>query len=134
MAKRIVREPGSDVVEALEESQIIISRLTTVEVISALERQHREGQLSAEDRSQTLEYLRGLFQRILVSEITASICDRSAELLARHPLRAADAIQLAGALDLAAELGQDMPFVVFDRRLRRAAQMESLEILPERIP
>lgn len=125
-----MREPGSDVVEALQESEILISRLTTVEVVSALERRHREGELSTADRSRTLDYLRGLFRRILIGEITASICDRANEILARHPIRAADAIQLATALDLRAGLDEATPFVVFDRRLRLAAEAESLGVVP----
>jgi len=55
---------------------------------------------------------------------------RGERLLAVHPLRAADAQQLAAALlwSRGATAGQD--FVSFDQRLREAARREGFAVLP----
>jgi predicted nucleic acid-binding protein len=51
------------------------------------------------------------------------------DLLARHPLRAADAIQLASALMLSTRSGRAVDFVVYDHRLADAAAAEGLRVL-----
>ncbi|MEO8092931.1 MAG: hypothetical protein ABI726_09525 [bacterium] len=52
-------------------------------------------------------------------------------LLAVHPLRAADALQLAAANAWRGGFGRRPPFVCFDQRLRDAAAREGFEVLPE---
>jgi hypothetical protein len=52
-------------------------------------------------------------------------------LLAVHPLRAADAMQLASALMWAGERPARSGFVSFDTRLREAAAHEGFLVLPE---
>ena len=67
------------------------------------------------------------FHEIDPSEDLRLIAER---VLAVHPLRVADALQLACALVWARQrpLGHD--FVCFDRRLREAAEREGFTILP----
>jgi len=50
--------------------------------------------------------------------------------LAAHPLRAADALQLAAALTWSAEQPGGEGFVCLDDRLRDAAQREGFAVLP----
>jgi hypothetical protein len=66
----------------------------------------------------------------LLPEVTA----QARALLQRHALRAADAIQLASCLYLVEQLGESVPFVAFDARLRAAARAEQLGVLPARVP
>jgi predicted nucleic acid-binding protein len=50
--------------------------------------------------------------------------------LARHPLRAADAAQLAAAMVVAPEERTTLGFVCLDARLSEAAEREGLEPIP----
>ena len=50
-------------------------------------------------------------------------------LLARHPLRAAGAGQLAAALLVQEQLGSGLAFVCLDQRLSLAAERESLRTI-----
>jgi predicted nucleic acid-binding protein len=61
----------------------------------------------------------------MIPEIAA----QARALLARHPLRAGDAIQLASCLYLERELREAVPFVAFDQRLSDAARAEGLTVL-----
>jgi hypothetical protein len=50
-------------------------------------------------------------------------------LLRTHPLRAADALQLAAALSLGAALRRQLGFVCADDRLAAAAETEGLPVI-----
>ena len=65
---------------------------------------------------------------ILPSEAIRSRADR---LLAVHPLRAADAFQLAAGLIASEDRPADLPFVTLDDRLAEAARKEGFLVLPE---
>ncbi|MBT9584706.1 hypothetical protein IV102_15285 [bacterium] len=52
-------------------------------------------------------------------------------LVASHALRAADALQLAAALNWAEASGEPAALVSLDQRLREAALREGLQTLPE---
>ena len=56
--------------------------------------------------------------------------ERAERLLAVHPLRSADALQLGAALVWARERTTGLGFVSFDERLRRAAGQEGFTVLP----
>ncbi len=51
--------------------------------------------------------------------------DQATEYLKQHPLRAADALQLAAAL-----VAHQPTFVTLDERLRKAAEAEGFIVLP----
>ena len=55
---------------------------------------------------------------------------RALRLLNTHPLRAADAMQLAAALVASDERPESLPFVCLDDRLRDAARKEGFKVLP----
>lgn len=65
---------------------------------------------------------------MLPSEAIRARADR---LLAVHPLRAADALQLAALLAASEERPADLPFVTLDDRLAEAARKEGFSILPD---
>lgn len=53
-----------------------------------------------------------------------AVRERAERVLGLHPLRAADAMQLAAALVLVDDRPRKRPFVVVDRRLTDAAKRE----------
>ncbi len=83
---------------------------------SLLTRQQREGRLTA---NSTLR-----IQRIFLKHV--SVMARARGLVARHPLRTLDAIQLACALEVMATLNDPVTFIGADIRLLAVAAAESL--------
>lgn len=125
-AERYVREAGSLAVEAaMAHGPAARSRLSEVEVVSALARQAREGWLSAAERDLALAAWRSEMQRMDLIELTATITARARVLLWRHTLRAGDAIQLASAMHLSQAAGA-IAILAYDARLCAAARAEGL--------
>ena len=100
---------------------------TRVEIASAVERRVREGAIDRTQRRRLLDKFGSLAREW--DEVTDLVAVRSkAEaLLARHPLRAADAGQLGAALLVAAE-DPGILFLCLDERLATAAELEGLRI------
>jgi len=65
---------------------------------------------------------------VLPSEAIRSRADR---LVGIHPLRAADALQLAALLAASEERPVELPFVTLDDRLADAARKEGFPVLPQ---
>lgn len=126
-AKRYLFEPGADeVIRLVQEASVAISRLTVVETASAVERQQREGRITAAESTRMLADLQSDTAGILLIEVDVYVCRIAVEALRRHALRAGDAIQLASALHLLRRLGRGIEFVCFDQRLNAAARAEGL--------
>jgi predicted nucleic acid-binding protein len=129
LRKRYVREAGSVKVRRLLSSDTAAtSRLSHVEIASALMRRFREGLLSEAKRESALVTLNEDLAAMLVVELTAQVVARSQGLLQRHSLRAADAVQLASCLHLREELEDDVSLVAFDERLVTAARKERVTL------
>jgi len=129
LTKRYVREPGSIKVRRLLSSDAAAtSRLSLVEIASALMRRFREGVLSEAKRESALAMLNADLTAMLVVEVTPAIVTRAQALLRRHPLRAGDAVQLASCLALRDELEASITLVAFDDRLSAAARKEMLRL------
>ena len=129
--KRYVREPGAvSVRRLLKADPAAASRLSEVEVASALIRRAREGAFTAEERDRALASLENDFATLIIVEFTTAITADARALLLRHRLRAGDAVQLASCLYLQREIGQALPFVAFDDRLAQAARQEGLTVVP----
>jgi predicted nucleic acid-binding protein len=130
LAKRYVREKDSTKVRRLLSSDMpATSRLSAVEIASALMRRSRDGTLSEKSRDRALAVLDGDLAAMLVVELTPGIVIRAQGLLRRYPLRAGDAIQLASCLQLEEELTDEtVVFVAFDVRLVAAARAEGVKV------
>ena len=115
----------------LEDDPTIVTwACTRVELASAVERRARRGEISREQRRAALarfEELAALWDEV-VDLFPVRV--RALSLLARHPLRAADAAQLGAALLAAGEDPSTLTFVCLDERLALAAEQEGLRILP----
>ena len=126
--KRYVREAGSDLVRGwLASGTPATSRLSEVEVVSALFRRWREGAFDTRSRDRALVALTRDLLVVTVVEIVPSITARARTLLGRHALRAGDALQLASCLLLRDTSASPVAFAAFDDRLNEAARAEGLE-------
>jgi len=125
--KRYVREQGSAKVGRLiAAGPPATSRLSEVEVASAVARRAREGAFSMAERDRALAALERDLTAMFVVELTPDITARARALLQRHALRAGDAIQLASCLYLQEQIDEAVRFVAFDGRLIDAARREGL--------
>jgi len=101
---------------------------TPVECTSAISRREREGALSPRDVASALERLRTVssaWQEVLPAEPVRSTARR---LLRVHPLRAADALQLAAAIVAAEHDPASLELVSLDDRLSEAAGREGFRL------
>jgi predicted nucleic acid-binding protein len=128
--KRYVTEAGSVAVRRLMREPVATSRLSEVEVASALTRLAREGLMSATERDRALEQLTVDFQSFWVVETTREVVALARTLLVGRALRAGDALQLASCQYLRRELSENMPMVVFDERLLDAAIANGIPAIP----
>lgn len=129
-AKRYLNEPDNAALASRLEHPAATSRLSAVEVASAIVRRGREGKLSQQQRDRALHALTRDIADLLIVELAPEVVSAANGILARNTLRAADAIHLASCVSLSCELGADIPFVVFDARLRAAAIAEGLSVEP----
>ena len=106
------------------------SRLSEVEVASALVRRAREEAFTVKERDRALASLADDFATLIIVEFTPEITAEARALLLRHRLRAGDAVQLASCLYLQREMSQPLPFVAFDDRITEAARHEGLTVVP----
>ncbi len=127
LAKRYVEEPGSSEVRSLlAQCLICTSRLSEVEVASALVRRAREGALTLAERDRALSSLSEDMKTFYVVELFPEIARAARALLLRHPLRASDAVQLASSTHVRESIEERVLFVAFDQRLNEAAEEEGL--------
>ena len=125
--KRYVDEPGSATVRGLLASRsVATSRLSEVEVASALARRNREGNLSRRDLDRALAALRADIASLAVVELSAEVAQAAIALLARHPLRTGDSVQLASCLYLRRQITEEVRILAYDARLNNAARAEGL--------
>jgi predicted nucleic acid-binding protein len=129
LAKRYVEEPGSPLVRSLlEDCLVCTSRLSEVEVASALVRRAKDGTLSLAERDRALSALSEDIRSFYVVEFFPEIARAARGLLLRHPLRASDAVQLASSTHVRENAEEGVLFVAFDRRLNEAAAFEGLRL------
>jgi predicted nucleic acid-binding protein len=102
---------------------------TTVELRSALARLCRERHITQHEfrhGTERIEVLRGSWAEIVPTDRVRSIAER---LPLEHPVRAADAFQLAAALVWTSERPRGRPFVCLDRRLSEAAAAAGFRVV-----
>ena len=131
----LVIEPSTGAAKSIltEDSSVVVWWGTRTECISALNRQIRDRSLRNEDERQArhvLQQLADAWSEVQPSELLRGSAER---LLAVHALRAADALQLAAALQWCQRQTVDRHLVSFDTRLRDAAYKEGFTILPPHI-
>jgi predicted nucleic acid-binding protein len=103
---------------------------TPLELQSALYRRHRDSPLPSPMMRQAVERLRAFVEHADTVSPTDDLRHRAGRLVAVHPLRAADALQLAAALVWCEDQPQTETFVSLDERLRAAATKEGFAVAP----
>lgn len=102
---------------------------TPVECASALSRLERAGGLSAAECNELLAHLSTLADSWTEVQPTRSVRAAAARLLRVHPLRAADSLQLAAAVTIAAGEPAALDLVCLDARLSEAARREGFRVI-----
>jgi predicted nucleic acid-binding protein len=126
LAKRYLLEPGTQRVRQLfrRNAEIAVSRLSEVEVASALVRRMRAGDISEHDAEQHLSALLHDLAACDVIELRKPVVTGARELVRDHGLRAYDAMQLAAAVR--AKGSGALTFLCADGDLADAAEAEGL--------
>jgi len=104
---------------------------TPVECLSAIYRRHREAALPGPLLTGALSRLRALVEDADAVAPTDEVRRRAGRLVAAHPLRSADALQLGAALVWCEEQSHGEAFACLDERLREAARREGFALVPE---
>ena len=128
LIKRFVDEPGSDAVAALldDEPVAATSIVAYAEVHAGLARKLRERGMTASGHRRTVRAFDVDWRAWVRVAVTERVLALVPALVRRHPLRGFDAIHLAAALHLRAELKDAVGFVAADERLLAAAERERL--------
>ncbi len=127
----LVPQPATKAVESLLEADasMLVWWGTSVECVSALARLERERLLSPDDVGVAQKRLNALAQGWHEVQPHVKVRAAAERLLRVHPLRAADALQLAAALEVAGASAAGVAFVCLDRRLGEAAAREALSVI-----
>jgi len=128
----LLQQWATSEVEALlaEDPDMVAWWGTAVECASAAARLRREERISIREEERVraaVSSLRAAWVEVLPSE---EVRERAMRLLRVHPLKAADALQLAAALVWAGS-PRSAELVTLDERLALAARLEGFKVLPE---
>ena len=127
-----VRESQSLLVKKIaeEDGAIVVWWTTPVECYSAFARRRRDDTLTRLHEDQARQVVARLAADWTEVQPGHQLRETAARGLLLHPLRAADALQLAAGLLWAGGRAARHQFVCLDPRLREAAQREGFQILP----
>lgn len=133
LAKRYLPEQGTRWLrqQIASANTIIVSRLTLVEVMSAVARRHREGAINTRVMQGINRLLERHFQKqYAVVDVNDKLTREAVRLINTHPLRAYDSVQLASALlvnqRLLSQKLSPITFLCSDTRLLQIATSEGL--------
>lgn len=127
-----LKEAASEAIRRLArtDGDIFVWWASRLECLSAIARRRREGVLpiDADRRARSaLAALSGVWSEV---QPTEPVRLRAERLLTVHPLRAADALQLAAALLWAEDTPRGLDFVCLDQNLCEAALKEGFTVRP----
>ena len=116
-------------VEYERDSELLVWWATEAECVSALTRLERDRSLDGRSMNQALLRLDGLRAGWREIQPVDRLRQTAIRLLRVHPIRAADALQLAAALVAAEDHPPTLPVVTLDERLARAAEREGFPVV-----
>jgi uncharacterized protein len=117
-----------------EDPVLVVWWSTAVECASAIARLEREGALDVATANAALAQLEALAERWHEVQPVEGLRPVAQRLLRLHALRAADALQLAAAWQVAEHQPASVEVVVFDRRLGEAASREGFRVVTRPAP
>jgi uncharacterized protein len=114
---------------AARDSAMLVWWASAVECVSALARLERDGALDPAAMTLALQRLHKLSAGWHEIDSSDEIRETAARFLRVHPLRAADALQLAAAFAAAERRPASLEIVTLDERLANAASKEGFTVL-----
>lgn len=134
LIKLYIAEDGSQALkERVGDEVLAVSQLTYGETFATFARRFRENLLSAEEHQELGEVFANDWEAFLKIPFSDDVLLHVPELCRRHPLRGADAMQLACALMLRQEQ-LEILFATSDQRLLAAARGEGLAVFDPENP
>lgn len=126
----IVADASTDGVQAIaaEDPAMCVWWGTEIECVSAVARLEREDALADAAMTAALERLDSLAEAWNEVQPVAAVRGTARRLLRVHPLRAADALQLAAAVVAAEGVPASLDLVTLDERLAAAARREGFVV------
>jgi uncharacterized protein len=115
--------------EAKQDASILTWWGSRVECVSAVSRRERDGQLDEPGARAAIDRLMDLASNWAEIAPSARLRQTAERLLRVHPLRAADALQLAAAIVAADGDPETMAFMTLDERLALAARREGFPVI-----
>ena len=127
----LIQEPATTAARRslAEDASVVTWWGTSVECTSAISRAARSGRLASEALAPTLEALGAWRDEWIEVDATSSVRLTAERLVRTHPIRAADALQLAAAIAAAEGSPTTLPFVTGDGRLADAAVLEGFPVI-----
>jgi len=127
----LIEERSSLALRALltDDPLMVVWWATPTECASALARLDREGLLDAQSVRSAHKRLSQLVANWQEVDPHDEVRETAARFVRVHPLRAADALQLAAAFVAAARRPSSLEMVVLDERLAAAAQKEGFSVV-----
>ena len=131
LVKRYVEEPGSDMVQSLldRDTSIATSKLAYPEMVSALTRKQRSGELTKRFLQAVIDQFEVDWAGMVVVEFHNELLPTVKTLLMKHQLRGADTVHLSSALWLKRAVQSDLSLVASDLDLLKAARAERLDVI-----
>jgi hypothetical protein len=131
LVKRYTEEAGTDFVKSIlaTDGLITTSKLTYPEILSALMRKVRSGEIKKKTFHGIVDKFHKDWDHILVLDFHNDLLPIVKTLIEKHPLKAADAIHLSSALWLKLSSKVDVTFVASDSNLLKAAGAEKLQVM-----
>jgi predicted nucleic acid-binding protein len=122
----LMAEPGTRAMQALAQKDpaMIVWWAAEVECASAIARLERDGALDAAAGAQAFDRLTHLARTWHEVDPSDPVRETAVRFLRVHPLRAADALQLAAAFVASERRPSSLEIVTFDERLAAAARKE----------
>jgi len=128
-----VKEPLTDMMLELarDDADSAVWWGSSIECCSSFARLRRDSIITAAQEDLLRDLLLRMQGHWTEIEPTDEVRSHARRLLLRHPLRAADAMQLAAALVWADGNPEQHGFVCLDQRLREAARSEGFMLFPQ---
>ena len=121
LLKRLLAEDGSDVADLIWNAADVLASAATVvvEARAALAAAQRGGRLSVAELSKAKAQLGDLFDEVTFVEVTGSLIQVAAEIAEAEALRGYDAVHLAAALTIEANVLTSADTALCDAAQRR---------------
>ena len=126
LVKKYIKEKGTEqIIEELSKAEkVYVSLISLPETFSALNRLKRDRLITSHHYVQLKQNVLNDFKNFYICQVTAEVIASPLKLLERHPIKTMDAIHLASALEIKADL-----FISADLKQLKAASKSKIKVL-----